>query len=118
MKSCCEGRVRRKVTSPYDLDEYFASDYDESENPFIVAGSRKWGKYVPLVGAAFASLFLSLSYLTGFFNPSLSLFFIVFVYFLAGTPALIVSLRNLLSLNINIQEHIESHLKCLLNSVF
>ncbi len=103
MKSCCEHSTKRKITSPYDLDEYFASGYDETENPFIVAASRSWGKYVPLTGAISAAILLLLAYIASFFNETLGHFFIVFVFFLAGTPALIVSLRNLLSLNINIQ---------------
>lgn len=103
MKSCCNHHSKRKITSPYDLDEYFASGYDETENPFIREGSRPWGKYVPLTGAISAAVFLLLAYIASFFNPILSHFFVVFVFFLAGTPALIVSLRNLFSLNINIQ---------------
>lgn len=91
------------MTSPYDLDEYFASGFDETENPFIAAGSRKWGKYVPLLGAISAAVLLLASYISSFFQPTLSDFFLIFVYFLSGTPALIISLRNLLSLNINIQ---------------
>lgn len=103
MKQCCDHKTRRKITSPYDLDEYFASGYDETENPFIMAASRSWGKYVPLTGAICAAVLLLFAYVAGFFNQTLAHFFIVFVFFLAGTPALIVSLRNLFSLNINIQ---------------
>lgn len=103
MKHCCDGIPKHNTSSPYDLDDFFASGYDESENPFIVTASRMWGKYVPLLGAISATLFLLISYIANFFNPTLSHLFLVFVYFLAGTPAFVVSLRNLLSLNINIQ---------------
>ena len=103
MKSCCGSSAKRKITSPYDLDEYFASGYDETENPFIMSSSRSWGKYVPLIGAFSAASFLLLSYILSFFNPTISNFFLIFVFFLAGTPALIISLQNLFSLNINIQ---------------
>ncbi len=103
MKGCCNTQIKKKMTAPYELDEYFASGYDETENPFIREKSRSWGKYVPLTGAVAAAFFLLFSYISSFFNLPLAHFFVVFVFFLAGTPALIVSLKNLFSLNINIQ---------------
>lgn len=95
--------MRKKITSPYSLDEYFASGYEESENPFIKEESRPWGKHVSLLGALGAAIFLLLAYISRFYSFQLESFFLVFVYFLAGTPSLIVSLKNLQKLNVNIQ---------------
>ena len=95
--------MKRHITSPYALDEYFASGYEETENPFITEKSRKWGKHVSLVGALSAAVLLLVAYITHYFSPPLSALFLVMVYFLAGTPALILSLKNLIGLNVNIQ---------------
>src|ERR1044072_581537 len=94
---------RKKTTSPYALDEYFASGYEETENPFIREGSRKWGKNVPLMGALLGASFLLFAYVSGFYSKNLESCFLVLVYFLTGTPALLTSLKNLRKFNINIQ---------------
>ncbi len=95
--------MKQKISSQYTLDEYFSSGYEESENPFIKENSRKWGKYIPLVGSIAALLFLICAYISKFFIKEFEYFFLVVVYFLVGTPALISSLQNLKKLNINIQ---------------
>lgn len=92
-----------KTVSPYALEEYFSSGYEEAANPFITPESRKWGRYVALTGALCALLFLIISYFTRYSSPPLSSFFLVFVYFLAGTPSLIRSLEDIFDWNINIQ---------------
>jgi len=103
--SCCSSHHHHppEHPSPYTLDEYFASGYEESENPFITATSRKWGNYVSIIGSISAALLLLIAYITSFFSFPLSSFFVVLVYFLTGTPALIHALKNLFELNINIQ---------------
>jgi Cd2+/Zn2+-exporting ATPase len=103
--SCCSSSHHHHTprSSPYTLDEYFASGYEESENPFITSASRKWGSYVSLIGSISGALFLLAAYITSFISFPLSSFFLVLVYFLTGTPALIHSLKNLFELNINIQ---------------
>ncbi len=93
----------KEAISPYLLDEYFASGYEESENPFITKSSRSWGKYVSLVAAVMAGVFLALAYIMHYVSPNLTSFFLLFVYFLAGTPSLIRSLEDLKNLDINIQ---------------
>lgn len=95
--------MKNKTVSPYALEEYFSSGYEESENPFITSDSRKWGKHVALFGSLFALLFLIISYGFKTFSPPLSSLFLVFVYFLAGTPSLIRSLEDIFEWNINIQ---------------
>lgn len=95
--------MKRKMTSPYALDEYFASGYEEAENPFIREESRRWGKNVPLQSAFLAAFFLLIAYIGDFYSKNFASLCLVIVYFLAGTPALITSLKNLLKLKVNIQ---------------
>jgi Cd2+/Zn2+-exporting ATPase len=95
--------MKTKSVSPYALEEYFSSGYEESENPFITKDSRKWGKHVALMGSIFALIFLIISYAIKSISPPLSSLFLVFVYFLAGTPSLIRSLEDIFDWNINIQ---------------
>ncbi len=95
--------MKNKTVSPYALEEYFSSGYEESANPFITSDSRKWGKHVALLGSLFAFLFLIISYGFKTFSPPLSSLFLVFVYFLAGTPSLIRSLEDIFDWDINIQ---------------
>ncbi len=95
--------MKTKTISPYALEEYFSSGYEESANPFITKDSRKWGKHVALAGSIFALLFLILAYITKTISFPLSSFFLVLVYFLAGTPSLIRSLEDIFVWNINIQ---------------
>lgn len=95
--------MKHSSHSAESLDEFFASGYEETENPFITESSRKWGKYVALTGAISAACLLFLAYITGFFSENLSLALLVIVYFLAGTPALIDSIEDLADLNINIE---------------
>jgi Cd2+/Zn2+-exporting ATPase len=95
--------MKTKTVSPYALEEYFSSGYEESENPFITKDSRKWGKHVALIGSFSALFFLILAYILKPFSFPLSSFFLVFVYFLAGTPSLIRSIKDIFELNINIQ---------------
>jgi heavy metal translocating P-type ATPase len=92
-----------KTVSPYALEEYFSSGYEEFHNPFITKDSRKWGKHVALAGSIVAFLFLILAYATKNISFPLSSFFLVFVYFLAGTPSLIRTLEDIFVWNINIQ---------------
>ena len=92
-----------RTISPYALEEYFSSGYEEAENPFITKGSRKWGRHVNLIGSLTALLLLALSYFLRCNFPPLSSFFLVFVYVLAGTPSLIRSLEDMMDWNINIQ---------------
>ncbi len=95
--------MKIKTVSPYALEEYFSSGYEESANPFITSDSRKWGKHVALLGSVFALLFLIAAYATSKYSFALSSFFLVFVYFLAGTPSLIRSLEDLFDFDVNIQ---------------
>ncbi len=90
------------MTTPYVFDEFFASGREESISPFLLPNSRKWGKNLSLKSASFSALLLLFAFTSSFFNPTLSSFFLVFVYFLVGTPALIGTFEDLKNLEINI----------------
>src|SRR5208282_3811113 len=64
--------------------------------------SRKWGKYLSLRTALFAGFLLACSFVLSFYSTPASLFLLTAVYFLAGTPALINSIQDLLNFEINI----------------
>ena len=90
------------MTSPVLLEEFFSSGFEESTNPFIKHSSRGWGRYAKLASSLSALVFLIAAYFTSSYSFYLSSFFLVFVYFLAGTEALIESIRDAIRLNINI----------------
>lgn len=92
-----------ELPTSYAIEDYLASGCEETENPFITEESRKWGKHVSLIGAIGAAFFLFTAYVTEYFSLTLSHFFLLFVYFLTGTPAIIRSISEIKSLNINIQ---------------
>ena len=87
---------------PYYFDEFFASGQEETISPFLIPSSRKWGKNLNLRLALTAACFLLATFITSFFSIHLSHLFLIVVYFLAGTPALIRALENLRNLEINI----------------
>jgi heavy metal translocating P-type ATPase len=90
------------MTQPFLFDEFFASGRDESISPFLTPESRSWGKHLPLKVALLSALLLLASFVTSFFLPPLSHLLLLFVYFLAGTPALLGSIEDLKNLEINI----------------
>ncbi len=89
-------------SAPYIFDEFFASGKEESISPFLTPKSRILGKNLPLKTALFSAVLLAASFVTLFFLPPLSHFFLLFVYFFCGTPALLGSIEDLKNLQINI----------------
>lgn len=89
-------------TTPYLFDEFFASGREESISPFLTKSSRSWGKNLPLKSAIFSAGLLFCAWISFFFFPSLSYLLLTFVYFFAGTPALISALEDIKNLEINI----------------
>lgn len=87
---------------PFHFEEYFSSGFDESTSPFLKPKSRQWGKKLSLRVSLLSSLFFSFALLFSFVYPPLTNFFLIWVYFLAGTPALIESFDDLLQGKINI----------------
>ena len=90
------------MTTPVYFDEFFASGKEETISPFLTPDSRKWGKNLSLRTSLFSALCLALSFAFSFISPPLSHLFLIFVYFLSGTTALISSLHDIRNLEINI----------------
>ncbi|HEX2578809.1 MAG TPA: cation-translocating P-type ATPase [Rhabdochlamydiaceae bacterium] len=90
------------MTTPYSFDEFFATNKEETVSPFLTPDSRKWGKYLSVRSALFAGFLLASAFVLSFYSTPVSLALLTTVYFLAGTPALINAIHDLLNLEINI----------------
>ncbi len=90
------------MTTPVYFDEFFASGKEETISPFLTPTSRKWGKNLSLRTSFFSAFCLALSFAFSFISPPLSHLFLIFVYFLSGTSALISSLHDIRNFEINI----------------
>ncbi len=84
------------------FDEFFASGKEDSISPFLTRTSRTWGKNLSLKAALASACLLLLAFVASFFLPPLSNLFLLFVYFLSGTPALLGAIEDIKSLEINI----------------
>jgi Zn2+/Cd2+-exporting ATPase len=86
------------------LDEYFNYGYDETKSPFLHPSSRAWGANLTLKSALLAALLLICSFALSWSSQTLALshLLLLSVYFLVGIPALIESLEDLISFEINI----------------
>ena len=87
---------------PYYFDEFFASGKEESISPFLTESSRRWGKNLSLKSALLSACLLAISFSLSFLHPASAYLILCAVYFLVGTPALIDTLEDLRSLEINI----------------
>lgn len=88
--------------TPYLFDEFFSSGKEESISPFLTKSSRSWAKNLSLKASLLAAFFLLIAFITSFYLVDLSNLFLLFVYFLVGTPALLNTIEDLKSLEINI----------------
>ncbi len=88
--------------APYVFDEFFASGQEESISPFLTPSSRFWSHHLPLKVAIFSALLLLFAFISSFFLSPLSQLFLIFVYFLSGTPALLGALEDIKNMQINI----------------
>ncbi len=86
------------------LDEYLDLGFDETKSPFLQPGSRKWGANLTLKSAILAALLLIVSFALSWspLTAPISHFLLLTVYFLVGLPALIESIEDLISFEINI----------------
>ncbi len=86
------------------FNEFFEMGQPDSKSPFLTPKSRRWAFNLPLKAALFAGLLLILTFALSFHESLLPLsqLTLVFVYFLAGTPALIESLEDLADFEVNI----------------
>ena len=87
---------------PYLFDEFFTSGLEENVSPFLEKKSRHWGQNLRLKTSCLAAFFLFLSYVLASFQIDLSHFFLLLVYFLAGTPAFLKTIKDITHLTINI----------------
>lgn len=91
-------------TSEIPFNEFFGSDQEEGFSPFLSPSDRKWALQLPIKAALFAAVLLFAAFLTSWLSgpePIVNLL-LIFVYFLAGIPALIESVEDLLDFEVNI----------------
>src|ERR1041384_998074 len=89
-------------SSPYLFDEFFASGKEESISPFLTPASRHFSRHLHLKAAVVSAFFLLFAFIASFYFAPLSSFFLLFVYFFAGTPAFLGALEDLKNFEINI----------------
>ena len=89
---------------PVIFEEFFELGLEEAASPFLTVDTRHWSANLHLKASLLAALLLFISFVLSFFPRAvpLSHFTLVFVYFLAGIPALIDSIEDLLSWDVNI----------------
>lgn len=84
------------------LEEYFDLGSDVANSPFLHPNSRAWGENLSLKAAILAAFLLAFSFALSWHSPPISHVLLLTVYFLVGIPALIESLEDLISFEINI----------------
>ncbi|MCE2982750.1 MAG: cation-transporting P-type ATPase, partial [Parachlamydia sp.] len=91
-------------TKPAIFEEFFGMGGEESASPFLTPETRKWGANLTVKASLAAACLLFTAFLLRFVpgGTALSHFLLVFVYFLAGIPALIESIEDLGELDVNI----------------
>jgi len=87
---------------PYLFDEFFSSDMNESLSPFLTSSSKWYSKNLQLRASLIAAVALALAFALSFFHKPLSSFFLVIVYFFAGTKAFIDTIEDIRNFEINI----------------
>lgn len=88
--------------APYQFDEFFASGKEETLSPFLLPSSRPWGRHLSLKGALLSAAMLAIFFAARALGWQVAPFFLVVVYALSGTPALLNALEDLKQWNINI----------------
>lgn len=88
-------------SSPYLFTEFFASGKEESISPLLTPSSRRFSKYLSLKISLFSAFCLCLAFVLHLFHIDAS-FFLILVYILSGTPALLHSLEDLQRWELNI----------------
>lgn len=89
---------------PVYFEEFFELGLQETVSPFLIPKDRYLSSNLTLKAAIIGAFLLLLSFILQFYPSlqSLSYLMLIFVYFFAGIPALIESIEDLLSLDINI----------------
>jgi Cd2+/Zn2+-exporting ATPase len=98
----CSSRCRDKHTVVV-FDEFLESRQD-SDSPFLTCCSKKWGINLPLRSALLAAVLWIICFSLSFFPAyvSISNLLLVLIFFIAGSRALIESIQDILTLEINI----------------
>ncbi|MBA3602812.1 MAG: cation-translocating P-type ATPase [Parachlamydiaceae bacterium] len=89
---------------PVVFEEFFELGLEETVSPFLVPSSRYLSANLTLKAASVAAGLLIVAFVLQFY-PSLlpvSNLLLIFVYFLAGIPALIESIEELMTFDVNI----------------
>jgi Cd2+/Zn2+-exporting ATPase len=91
-------------TSEIPFNAFFGTGQEEQLSPFLSPSGRKWAIHLPLKASMLAAVLLAGAYLATWFAlpDNFAYLLLVFVYFLAGIPALIESVEDLASYQINI----------------
>lgn len=86
------------------FDEFFDMGLDETVSPFLTEDTRHWGANLTLKAASLASVLLIIAFALSFLPAwePLSYAILIAVYFIAGIPALIESIEDLMNFEINI----------------
>lgn len=91
-----------KSKIPYAFDEFFASGQEDALSPFIMKSPVFLHARLTLKRSLIALASLSIALILRNIDPATSAIFLVFTYFLAGTPALIDTVHDVLKFEINI----------------
>lgn len=91
-------------TTEIPFNEFFGSGQEEGFSPFLSPSDRKWATHLSLRAAILAAGLLFAAFLASWFewNSAIVHLLLIFVYFLAGIPALIESVEDLLGFQVNI----------------
>ncbi len=92
------------ISQPLVFSEFFEMDSPDISSPFIKKTSRMWGYNLTLKASVASSILLALAFAFSWHvrTMPLSNLLLVMIYFLAGIPALIESIEDLLDFDINI----------------
>lgn len=99
-----ESSVQGEGTGPIIFDEFIDSGLAEKNSPFLTPPARKWAENLHLKASLVAAVLLLVSFALSYTPQLLPLshLLLLTVYILAGVPALIDSVEDLLDLQINI----------------
>lgn len=92
----------KKQNNPYLFNEFFNSGGEESISPFLRSTAKKWSSYLLLKISVFSAVLLAIAFVSSFISKEISTLFLIGVYFLVGTPALLDTIEDLRSFEINI----------------
>lgn len=92
----------KKQHKPYLFNEFFNSGGEESISPFLRPNAKKWGSYLLLKISILSAALLLIAFVSSFIAKDLSTLLLIVIYFLVGTPALLDTIEDLQSFEINI----------------